>query len=625
MLLARILILCILVLLIGNSSAVEVKVLPSIQKLANGDTFDLDVTMDPQGVSIAGAQLNLGFNHSVLNVNSVKEGNLFKQNGANTFFNSGTINNSTGTVKNIFDAIIGKNNVSSLGTFVKFNITVIGSQGTSYLDLSNVKISDPDGLPVAFNVINGSMTVNNPPVLAEIGNKKVFIGQSLNFTLSATDPNGDMLTFSSSSIPPGASFNPVTATFKWTPNQTGTYQNLHFEVSDSLATDFENIVITVNNPADINVSPSLQNVTSGQNFNINVEIDPRNTGIAGAQLNLVFNKSVININNIREGNIFKQGGSSTLFNTGIINNSQGTVTNIYGAIIGSTNVSGKGTFIIINATAIGSSGISGIDLSSIIISDPSGDSIALRAFNGTIKINEPPIFETIANKEVDEGQILSFMIIAKDANGDTLSYSASNLPSGATFDPVTKKFQWIPVYNQAGNYPNIHFEVTDGTLKDSKDIVITVNNVNREPTFTAIPVDGTIFNENDLIHIIVTANDADNDQLAYMIKIDGIQVSTLPDYGWMTNYSSSGDHIIEITVTDGNAFVSKNIPVHINNAYPRYDVNENGVVDIGDITLIGQHFMETVTAPYPRYDVNTDGVVNIIDITIACQHFGDNT
>ncbi len=621
----RVIILCILVLMIGNSSAAEVKVLLSDQKLASGETFDLNVIMDPQGVSIAGAQLNLGFNQSVLNVNSVKEGNLFTQNGASTFFNSGTISNSTGTVINIFDAIIGKNNVSASGTFVIFNITVTGSQGASYLDLSNVKISDPDGLPVAFNVINGSMTINNPPALAAIENKRVFIGQSLNFTLSASDPNGDKLTFSASNIPTGASFDPVTATFRWTPNQTGTYQNLHFEVSDGLATDFENIVITVNNPAEINVSPSSQNVTSGQNFNINVNIDPRDTGIAGAQLNLAFNKSVIKINNIKEGDIFKQGSTSTLFNSGMINNSLGTVTNIYGAIIGSSNISTRGTFIIIDATAVGSSGISGIDLSSIIITDPSGDSIALRAFNGSIKINEPPIFETIANKEVNEGQLLSFTIIAQDANGDTLSYSVSNLPSGATFDPVTRKFQWIPAYNQAGNYSNIHFEVTDGTLIDSKDITIIVNNVNRAPTFTAIPVDGAIFNETDLIHIIVMANDPENDPLVYLIQIDGIQVSTLPDYSWMTNYSSSGDHIIDISVSDGNAVISKTIPVHINNAYPRYDVNENGVVDIGDITLIGQHFMEAVTAPYPRYDVNTDGVVNIIDITIACQHFGDNT
>jgi Ca2+-binding EF-hand superfamily protein len=57
----------------------------------------------------------------------------------------------------------------------------------------------------------------------------------------------------------------------------------------------------------------------------------------------------------------------------------------------------------------------------------------------------------------------------------------------------------------------------------------------------------------------------------------------------------------------------------------RYDVNQNGVVDIGDIAVIGQHFNEVVIPPYPRYDVNMDGVVNIADLAIAGQHFGEAT
>lgn len=57
--------------------------------------------------------------------------------------------------------------------------------------------------------------------------------------------------------------------------------------------------------------------------------------------------------------------------------------------------------------------------------------------------------------------------------------------------------------------------------------------------------------------------------------------------------------------------------------YPRYDVNENGTVDINDLTLVGQYFNEVVPFPYPRYDVNMDGLVNIDDITIVGQHFGE--
>jgi len=61
------------------------------------------------------------------------------------------------------------------------------------------------------------------------------------------------------------------------------------------------------------------------------------------------------------------------------------------------------------------------------------------------------------------------------------------------------------------------------------------------------------------------------------------------------------------------------------NAFPRYDVNENGVVDVLDTTLVGQHFGETTSPPYPRYDVNEDGVVDILDTTLVGQHFGEIT
>ncbi len=60
-------------------------------------------------------------------------------------------------------------------------------------------------------------------------------------------------------------------------------------------------------------------------------------------------------------------------------------------------------------------------------------------------------------------------------------------------------------------------------------------------------------------------------------------------------------------------------------AYPRYDVIESGIVDIYDLTLVGQHYNEVISYPYPRYDVNMNGLVNIEDITIVGQHFGENT
>ncbi|MFH1007372.1 MAG: putative Ig domain-containing protein, partial [Candidatus Latescibacterota bacterium] len=72
---------------------------------------------------------------------------------------------------------------------------------------------------------------------------------------SATDDDGDGLTYSASSLPSGAGFNSSTRTFSWTPSysQSGTYSNVHFEVSDGHGgSDSENITITVN---DVDTTP----------------------------------------------------------------------------------------------------------------------------------------------------------------------------------------------------------------------------------------------------------------------------------------------------------------------------------------------------------------------------------
>jgi hypothetical protein len=91
---------------------------------------------------------------------------------------------------------------------------------------------------------------NGPPVLGPVGDKSVDEGARLGFTISATDPDDDALTYSVSNLPEGASFDTQTRTFSWIPSsgQAGTYPDIHFEVSDRSLTDSEDITITVKAP-----------------------------------------------------------------------------------------------------------------------------------------------------------------------------------------------------------------------------------------------------------------------------------------------------------------------------------------------------------------------------------------
>jgi hypothetical protein len=97
-------------------------------------------------------------------------------------------------------------------------------------------------------------------------------------------------------------------------------------------------------------------------------------------------------------------------------------------------------------------------------------------------VNRAPVLAAIGRRSVNEGTKLQFQLAATDPDGDELTYSATNLPTGASFDPATRTFSWTPGFDRAGNYPDVHFAVSDGFLTDSEDISISVNNVLRATT-----------------------------------------------------------------------------------------------------------------------------------------------
>jgi hypothetical protein len=89
--------------------------------------------------------------------------------------------------------------------------------------------------------------------------------------------------------------------------------------------------------------------------------------------------------------------------------------------------------------------------------------------------NHTPLLGPIGNKRVAPAQNLSFTLYATDADHDRLSYNASGLPSGATFDATTRAFSWTPRVDQTGTFNNLVFEVTDGRGGTaSETIAITV-------------------------------------------------------------------------------------------------------------------------------------------------------
>lgn len=116
-----------------------------------------------------------------------------------------------------------------------------------------VRFGVTDGqIPVTQTVaITVAEVVNHAPVLAAIGNKSANEGVLLSFSISATDSDGDGLTYSATGLPSGANFTGQTFTWVPTYEQAGSY-SVTFTASDGELTDSEQITITV-----ANVTPDL--------------------------------------------------------------------------------------------------------------------------------------------------------------------------------------------------------------------------------------------------------------------------------------------------------------------------------------------------------------------------------
>jgi YVTN family beta-propeller protein len=109
-------------------------------------------------------------------------------------------------------------------------------------------VIDPAGTPSIARIARiGVAATPNPaitPSLGNPGNQTGQFGTPVALQLSATDPNGDTLSYGASGLPPGLSINGVTGMISGTPTATGTF-NVVVSASDGVNGDSKGFVWTV--------------------------------------------------------------------------------------------------------------------------------------------------------------------------------------------------------------------------------------------------------------------------------------------------------------------------------------------------------------------------------------------
>lgn len=124
-------------------------------------------------------------------------------------------------------------------------------------------------------------------------------------------------------------------------------------------------------------------------------------------------------------------------------------------------------------------GISALGIWRLTVKDlSSGNTGSLKRWKLELVQNHAPVFDSAANRIVHEGEPLSFQVKATDPDGDPVSYSATDLPAGASFDPSTRTFSWTPNFEQSGIY-QVTLNASDGSLSGSITVTIHVIEVVR--------------------------------------------------------------------------------------------------------------------------------------------------
>ena len=141
-------------------AAPVISVEPSHQNVLQGDIFTVNITVDPAGDEIMGAQYDLHFTNMLLNATDQVSGTFLSHDGASTIVVTNEINNTIGLV-----------GYGEMRMGVDYGVTAIGilatitfkamEPGTSNLTLGNIIISDSLGVKIPDVLVNdGTVKIN---------------------------------------------------------------------------------------------------------------------------------------------------------------------------------------------------------------------------------------------------------------------------------------------------------------------------------------------------------------------------------------------------------------------------------------------------------------------------------
>ena len=471
-----------------------------------------------------------------------------------------------------------------------FSWTPNEAQGPGVYEITFKACDDGEPVACAETVVTITVReVNVAPVIAPIPAQEVDELALVTFTATATDEDlpAQTLAFSLKNAPEGATIDPLTGVFTWTPNANQGTQTYLFQVcvSDGAIEVCTNVTVTVNN-VDFEPVAVDDAYSTNEDVVLNVaapgvlenDSDPDSPVLTAVLVETVSHGELtlnadgsfvytpaLNYNGTDSFTYKASDGThesevaTVTITINPVNDAPVAVDDAYtvaedavltvaapGVLANDSDVDGD----VLNATLRTnvSHGVLALLSDGSFTYTPDQDFFGTDSFTYTLishpqteegwtdwatvtitvtPVNDAPVLDEIPDFTIPVLEPFAFIASATDIDDAELTFSLVNPPDGAAIDPETGEFTWTPTVEQLGEH-DIELCVSDGELKDCQTFKITVVPVNQAPVAVA---DAYSVEKDGVLSIAapgVLENDTDPDNSALSAHlVETVQNGTL--------------------------------------------------------------------------------------------------
>ena len=354
-------------------------------------------------------------------------------------------------------------------------------------------------------------TPNRAPVISGAPVLSLLLGQSFEYRLVVTDPDGDPLTYLWPTLPQGATLSAVD-TVTWTPTAAQVGENAFVvEVRDDRGGWARQSFTVFVNDASVNTAPRIVSTPN-----------PRAA-----------------VGSVYAYTVSAQDDEGDALGFSLIERPQGmTIDPASGAIAWTPVASQLGTHTVEVQVTDGRGGVARQRYSVQVLEQGSGG-------------NRAPAILSAPALGAKVGFAYRYDLRATDADGDLLAYSLTQAPAGMSIDAATGRIDFMPV--QPGDVP-VRVRVSDGALWTEQSYTLTVADALPLGVDIQLPAGGLV-GQGESFEVRIVASNAAS-QLVATLLLDGQPVALGPDLSVVLQGGSIGQHTLVATVSDGYEVVS---------------------------------------------------------------------